>query len=298
MEQFTAAIVGALRDRADKNMVPIERASYGCAVPWKLGPPGIFDRPGSRPSTRSCSTAGTDGEACLTDSEVSVDGGSDDAPKALLGKFADRGMGPLWLTIGPEGHGVEQTTVPPGMPPAPQERPVQICFPAEVSATPATPPERLPPLVTAYHSDGTCCVQWTILAKKLTSTNQVIVSPDWELRVERQTLDQGAAPQTPMQFKLMLVAQTIQERRGGRGFKKARGKGHIWIKFEGADAPAGKLTLRVSVGDESSSTEHDFVRDGLVCKLLKAEGDELWDFGRAVGKSEPSFVIRLEASSR
>merc|ERR1712048_216126 len=128
-------------------------------------------------------------------------------------------------------------------------------------------------------------VDWPVDASKFTGNDRQIVSPSFEI-----------AP--GVTCRLMIQPRFVGERKGQRGFKSAKGKGSIHLKFEtDASIDVPRLSFSLAIGANGSwqptrgPVSFSF-SDGSVCGLPQ---DEEWDFRSVVGKTSKICNVRLEA---
>eukprot|EP00929_Paragymnodinium_shiwhaense_P041258 TRINITY_DN21443_c0_g1_i1.p1 TRINITY_DN21443_c0_g1~~TRINITY_DN21443_c0_g1_i1.p1 ORF type:complete len:302 (-),score=44.75 TRINITY_DN21443_c0_g1_i1:528-1433(-) len=120
---------------------------------------------------------------------------------------------------------------------------------------------------------------WTIDARKLTSSDKVIVSPRFEFSASRI-----------VPFRVMLCPKDVGYDGGRVSFKKARAIGNVLIKSE-LDLEA-KLAFDVKLGDDFAemTVEHDFSEAGM-CKLPGA-----WNFMKAVDNKTQTITVTVTVS--
>jgi len=140
--------------------------------------------------------------------------------------------------------------------------------------------------VQLHRSESTTAAQWTVDAKKLRSTDRVVVSPPFVLPLGGQLLP----------FRMMLVPAVVCKRRGGHCFKRAQGRGSVQLKCEASDLPQDASTkiqyaLRVGWGRLRGPNEHDF-QQAMVCGLPRDQED--WNFAEAEDAASRTFTVHLE----
>eukprot|EP00927_Polykrikos_kofoidii_P084148 TRINITY_DN8797_c0_g1_i1.p1 TRINITY_DN8797_c0_g1~~TRINITY_DN8797_c0_g1_i1.p1 ORF type:complete len:273 (-),score=45.77 TRINITY_DN8797_c0_g1_i1:452-1270(-) len=148
-------------------------------------------------------------------------------------------------------------------------------------------PVTLPPLapsvqMTLDRCSSTVLIKWTVDARKLSSKDNVIVSPSFELPL---------ANLTP--FKIMLRPKQTSLRKGGSCFHKSVGVGTVHVKCEaGLLGEAGIFTLRSSVGKQAlcQKIRHDFSQSAAWSM------PEDCYFSDAVDATTRSFAVNLEIS--
>lgn len=137
-------------------------------------------------------------------------------------------------------------------------------------------------------------IRWSVDAKKLKSTDREAVSPAFELNFS-----------VPVQFKMVIRPKVTCNARGGASFKKAKGKGSVEVRCLGEIDPSVNscVTFRISLGGgkDSGSSEaprgpvrHNFA-EHTICGL--PEGQDEWDFSKAIDESSQAFVVCLEILS-
>jgi len=133
--------------------------------------------------------------------------------------------------------------------------------------------------------DGTTPHQWTVDARKLKTSDKIIVSPSFE-----RPRDGASAAK----FKLMILPKSVDEKRGGSSFRKAKGRAMVQVKCE-ANPPEKKVKLRLSVTDKDNTKQlrpwcgplvHNF-SEANICII-----SELWDL--PFGTDEPTFLVVVE----
>jgi len=132
----------------------------------------------------------------------------------------------------------------------------------------------------------TTYVRWTIDAKKLLSKDNVIVSPSFDVAMERL-----------LPFRMMLLPREVSDKKGGHCFKKARGAGSVQLKCEvDLEDIAFDTTVTFSLSTcgkkRRGPVTHDFAHAG-VCGLPK--GEQTFYFGDFIDVSSQTFSIELEA---
>lgn len=139
--------------------------------------------------------------------------------------------------------------------------------------------------VQLIRSNTATLVKWTVDAKKMRSTDRVVVSPLFMLLLSGQ----------PMPFRMMLVPAAVCRRRGGHCFKRARGRGSVQLKCEASDIREDvntniQFTLCVGEGPLRGPVEHD-LRHAMLCGLPRDQAD--WNFGEAEDVASHTFTVRL-----
>lgn len=177
-------------------------------------------------------------------------------------------------------------------------------FPEEVTLR--TEAREFPPkvqtLVQAEGSEsGAVMVIWTVDAKKLKSSDKIVVSPPFEVAsVSRR-------------FKMMLCPRSISDKKGGACFKNAKGRGFVQLKCEKGETGdgLGLVSIDISVGPgryESAwqtplnePVHHDFDDCGVCSLEAKSEATPPesaekndWNFLQAVDVASQTFAVRLE----
>eukprot|EP00930_Biecheleria_cincta_P023714 TRINITY_DN1707_c0_g1_i1.p1 TRINITY_DN1707_c0_g1~~TRINITY_DN1707_c0_g1_i1.p1 ORF type:complete len:463 (+),score=102.56 TRINITY_DN1707_c0_g1_i1:135-1523(+) len=137
-------------------------------------------------------------------------------------------------------------------------------------------------------------IRWTVDARKLKSTDREHVSPSFDLSCA-----------VPVSFKMILRPRMVASDRGGAAFKRSRGRGTVQIRCM-AESDAHELpvvTFRIGVGSSGQGgrqlklrgpVRHDFSEKNM-CGL--PQGQDEWDFSRAVDEDTQTFVICLEVLS-
>jgi hypothetical protein len=157
--------------------------------------------------------------------------------------------------------------------------------PTAVMGVPARP--GLQQSVASHAGGWRTHIKWTVDAKKLQTKDNVIVSPSFEIAMER-----------PMPFRMMLLPREVTDKKGGHCFKKARGTGSVQLKCEADLEDSGlnaTVAFKISAGGEMQQrgpAMHDFAQAG-VCGLPKKE--QLWHFNDGIDTSSQTFSIELEA---
>jgi len=163
-------------------------------------------------------------------------------------------------------------------------------------------PPKVQTLVQAEGSErGSVTVIWTVDARKLKSSDKIVVSPPFEVAsVSRR-------------FKMMLCPRSISEKKGGACFKNAKGRGFVQLKSETGETAEGLglVTINISVGagraDSAWQTplkdpvHHDFDECGVCSLEAKSEATlpestekDDWNFLQAVDVASQTFAVRLE----
>jgi len=140
--------------------------------------------------------------------------------------------------------------------------------------------------VQLHRSETTTAVQWTVDAKKLQSTDRVVVSSPFVMPLGGQLLP----------FRMMLLPKVVCKRRGGHCFKRAQGRGSVQLKCDASDVPQDadariQYAMRVGRGRSRGPTEHDF-REAMVCGLPRDHED--WNFAEAEDIDSKTFTVYLE----
>jgi len=244
-------------------------------------------------------------------------------PVAMPGMPAMPPMMPIAVPIGEMPPGWHQMNAfsrwPEGVPPAytgdgmnaapepfPQVDPGSSGYssnvaPSASSAPPAPPPPSVLKRELSVQS-GRYRVNWTVDGRKLTSNDTVAVSPQFEISFFG----------TDIPFKMSIKPLTTGDGKGGSSFRKAKGKGKIELKCEGAfeDGTPAKMTYRLCIGSISKTGEqkrtpyrphqgitHDFTQSGVAylpkVSAQDSSGDE-WDFTAVVDAESSTFVVTLE----
>merc|ERR1719160_1507223 len=130
--------------------------------------------------------------------------------------------------------------------------------------TSAFPPQAIQKESTA---EGGTLIRWNIQGSKLKTGDQKAVSPPFEM-----LLGNGATHK----FKLMLFPKTSFDGKGGRSFRKSKGKGYLQLKCEADTVPAGSvITFRFfSAKADGQQNPFDWVKDHdfsrhAVCPMAK-----------------------------
>lgn len=148
----------------------------------------------------------------------------------------------------------------------------------------------LEPLVIEECSErGTTWIRWTLPGSKLKSGDQKAVSLPFEL-----LLGSGCREK----FKLMLFPKVSFDGKGGRSFKKSKGKGYLQLKCEADSVSAGStIMFRFYVDGQRAASScmvtHDFSKHA-VCAMPK---DEFFDLAQCIINGRLEVGIEVEASS-
>merc|ERR1712039_675755 len=128
-------------------------------------------------------------------------------------------------------------------------------------------------------------VSWPVDARKLRSSDTQVVSAAFELF-------------TGVPFKLFVKAAAKGEKRGQAGFKAAKGRGSVELKYIGASDPSVfPLTLRMYLKSFDGKvtpevvTTHDFSTQMIYTTSLT---EASWDLNSAVHPSSQTFTVCLE----
>jgi len=140
--------------------------------------------------------------------------------------------------------------------------------------------------VQLHRSESTTAVQWTLDAKKMRSTDRVVVSSPFMLPLGGQLLP----------FRMMLVPTVLCKTGRGHCFKKTEGRGIVQLKCDASDLPQDantRIQYSVRVGRERfrGPKEHDF-RQAMLCGLPKDQED--WNFVEAEDIASRTFTVHLE----
>eukprot|EP00929_Paragymnodinium_shiwhaense_P009774 TRINITY_DN114094_c0_g1_i1.p1 TRINITY_DN114094_c0_g1~~TRINITY_DN114094_c0_g1_i1.p1 ORF type:complete len:428 (+),score=120.12 TRINITY_DN114094_c0_g1_i1:63-1346(+) len=164
---------------------------------------------------------------------------------------------------------------------------------AASKATPSAPSRKPKPqsLDVTTISPGANRVDWTVCATKLASTNtHPVVSPGFELSFG----DAFSA----VRFKMLLQPKAVNESKGGRSFKKSKGRGYVELVCEESladDFPAANF--KISVGNDARmQPSRGPVRHLFAEKAVAAlsHDDAEWCFKSSVDKTAGTFIIRVE----
>jgi hypothetical protein len=137
---------------------------------------------------------------------------------------------------------------------------------------------------TGIMNNGNLMVRWIVDAKRLSTKDQQIVSPSFEL-------SEGVA------FRLMIKPKAKGDKKGQAGFSKACGKGSIEVKVVEGVSLAPNLGFRICVDNDVQAgvprgpVFHDFGKD-TACGLPKNEDE--WNFRSCVDPSSQTFAVSLE----
>jgi len=136
-------------------------------------------------------------------------------------------------------------------------------------------------------TDGTrVVVDWPVDASKFAGNDRQIVSPGFEIA-------SGVA------CMLMIQPSFVGERKGQRGFNRAKGKGSIHLKCEAntsVDVPRLSFSLAIGANGSWQPTRGPVAfsfSHGSVCSLPQ---DEEWDFSSVVARTSKICKVRLEAT--
>lgn len=117
--------------------------------------------------------------------------------------------------------------------------------------------------------DGKTPVQWTVDARKLKSTDKVIVSPSFEIRCGARS----------SKCKLMIFPDVLDTKRGGSTFRKSKGKAYVEVKCE-SNPPEHEVEFTMAVTDIINTSRltpccgpfhHNFA-EANICKI-----QQVWD---------------------
>mmetsp|Transcript_78956 Transcript_78956/g.140055 ORF Transcript_78956/g.140055 Transcript_78956/m.140055 type:complete len:348 (-) Transcript_78956:725-1768(-) len=131
----------------------------------------------------------------------------------------------------------------------------------------------------AQVESGACLINWRVDAKKLSSMEQHIISPSFQ--ISKQAC-----------VKIMLKAKRVGSRKGQACFRKSRGLGSVEVKFVEGSSAAPQLRFCLSVGDQlqRGPVDHDFGTSS-VCTLPK--NIEEWDFSSSVDPQSSTLLVSL-----
>lgn len=139
---------------------------------------------------------------------------------------------------------------------------------------------------TTAHESGVGCVEWSVDAKRLSSTDRQLVSPAFEL---------GSEASKRLQLKLILHPCRSKTGRGNASLRHAGGIGSLSLKSDEANFQGSeprRVTYRILVGDIWTKWwSHDFMK----AALLRCEGE--WNFIKAVDKDTKQAKVRLEITT-
>eukprot|EP00930_Biecheleria_cincta_P095433 TRINITY_DN87394_c0_g1_i1.p1 TRINITY_DN87394_c0_g1~~TRINITY_DN87394_c0_g1_i1.p1 ORF type:complete len:436 (-),score=66.85 TRINITY_DN87394_c0_g1_i1:22-1329(-) len=173
----------------------------------------------------------------------------------------------------------------------PPEHPDPAFEKPAVDKPPATPVDK-PPVLQRHQSVSTQLFRfrWNIEEGQLKKSDREKVSPPLEM-------DVGGVK---CSFKLIVKPKEISESRGGRSFKKAKGKGTIDVIC--TDQPDDGINMKfvVAVGksgsssftDQSTAIDHDF-SSRHICSVPKE-----FDFQAAVDEMLQQFCVSLQVMAR
>jgi len=137
---------------------------------------------------------------------------------------------------------------------------------------------------------GCCRIHWVIEARKLSTQDKQVVSPQFDLDLPGL----GATP-----FKLAIFPKSMSDGRGAGGFRKSLGRGRVELKCEAPlrRSPHPVVTFRIGIGDDETKAlrgpvSHNF-SDRSCCGLPK--NMEEWDFASVVNAGR-NFTVRLVVS--
>lgn len=135
--------------------------------------------------------------------------------------------------------------------------------------------------------DGSYCVRWVVDSRRLKSMDREAASPTFDLYFA------GAIP-----FRIILHPKSAHDNKGGNCFKKSQGVGRVELRclesMDGLDNPV--VTFRVSVGSKGlrgyqrprAPVTHNF-SERPIAGL--SEGQDTWNFNRAVEKPSKTFEV-------
>merc|ERR1711957_399506 len=139
---------------------------------------------------------------------------------------------------------------------------------------------------------GCLRVIWTLPVEMLASKNKGAVSPPFIISL---------GDLRPVEFRIMLEPRAISENKGDGSFKKAKGKGKVFVKCNSAIAIVkdyGTTIFRIGVGSASYTREprgpvsHNFAESG--ARVGLAEKDENFDMASAVDEASGKFTVCVE----
>jgi len=133
-------------------------------------------------------------------------------------------------------------------------------------------------------SDGRIRVTWVVEAKKLSTKDQQIMSPRFEIS---QAI-----------FRIMLKPKSMGAKKGQTTFKKSSGKGSVTLKLVESAEPLPQLRAHATVGTNTRAkkseggSEHNFGQGSLYYL-----GDD-WDFCSAVDSQTSTFAVSIDVSPK
>eukprot|EP00439_Symbiodinium_sp_Y106_P079516 s2120_g18.t1 len=185
----------------------------------------------------------------------------------------------------PHGQGQPPTLLGRTASPRPDDR---KSTPAKQRQTPE-PPEPLAPgaVECTASANGGQRIRWCVDGHKLESHAEKLISPEFELKVGRET----------QPFRLMVLA-TETGGRHGSGFKKAKGRCFLEMKCLGSLEGAPTTSMLVTAGTGSRKqkgrevVKHSFAEKNC-CSLPKGQ-DSVWDLKASLCKETKSIDICVE----
>jgi len=135
-------------------------------------------------------------------------------------------------------------------------------------------------------------VAWTVDARKLRSNDKEAVSPGFVLKLKKDA-----------QFKMVLRPKVVNGQKGGACFKKAEGRGSVWLRcldeVDKADSPVVCFSIWVGPQLQERESARGPVTHNFSDRALSGLSEEYaeWEFPKYVNKRAGTFVVCLEASS-
>jgi len=208
-----------------------------------------------------------------------------------------------WVEVGHQVQRQRAKSAPPGLTIRPHDEIDHNLPPLPLRSPPRLPPPSPPPLprpnlpplprpVERFPAPGIDPqgnrISWTVEAGKLKTSNQQLVSDEFDLFCMR-----------PVKFKMILQARKMHNGRGGNMFKTAKGRGYVELKcLEDLDAADDPIKyFRISLGVDSRISEWPKKHDFSDIKIKR--WPEEFDFQTHADKSESkTFTVVLEVCRR
>merc|ERR1712050_88024 len=133
-------------------------------------------------------------------------------------------------------------------------------------------------------NSGCFRVNWSVDARKLRGNDTKAVSPAFNICLGKDMEE--------VKFKMIIQPKVMNEERGGASFRKAKGKGKVFLKCEAELPDTAFIHYRIILGEEPRGPfTHNF-QENAVCGLPEEESE--WDFQAAVSQTSNNFVVCLE----
>lgn len=252
--------------------------------PMKISVPGMQQNKSKQPAPPPNAPSTLPSKPLPPPPNHDVSGTKTDKAEALIGA-------PPGLMLPPGCLGMPEPPPPPGL----LER--AVTFPLTAAAGASLESIKKSSLITGpamqalgKTSEGTMPFQWSVDARKLKTSDKVIVSPSFEWPEDEAD---------SAKFKLMIIPKAVNDKKGGSSFKKAKGKAVVEVKCE-ANPPKKEVKLRLAVTDKENPkmlkefrgpVVHNF-SEANICNMKVPHCDEEWDL--PYDNTEPTFLVRLE----